>query len=66
MLARDAICHLCHPFGDVAADQIYDKLFARLTMPCLMWNAGISFVFPEQIRMVQIGLAAPDIMLAGS
>ena len=30
MLARDAVCHLCHPFGDVAADQIYDKLFAPL------------------------------------
>ena len=30
MLSHDAICHLCHPFGDIAAHQIYDKLFAAL------------------------------------
>ena len=30
MLSHDAICHLCHPFGDIAANQIYDKLFTPL------------------------------------
>ena len=30
MLSHDAMCHLCHPFGDIAANQIYDKLFTPL------------------------------------
>ena len=55
-----------HPFGDVAADQIYDKLFAPLHYALPDVERRDIICLSEQIRMVQIGLAAPDIMLAGS
>lgn len=30
LFAADAIIHMCHPFGDIAADEFYDRCFAPL------------------------------------